>query len=54
LKAAAELWPEVFNAPSALEKKEAVVADMRRVRPVVETGYVVISIKHLLLVYKHI
>jgi phosphoglycolate phosphatase-like HAD superfamily hydrolase len=38
-KAATELWPEIFGAPEALEKKDRIVEDMRVVRPVVETGY---------------
>eukprot|EP00803_Ostreobium_quekettii_P000623 evm.model.scf_313EXC.3 EVM.evm.TU.scf_313EXC.3 scf_313EXC:25657-29939(-) len=38
-KAASKLWPELFNAQCALDKKDAVLEDMRAVRPVVETGY---------------
>lgn len=38
-KAAAQLWPDTMNSPAALEKKDSVIEDMRRVRPVVETGY---------------
>jgi hypothetical protein len=37
-KAAAKLWPELFASGEAQAKKEAVMEDMRTVRPVVETG----------------
>ncbi|EFN54892.1 hypothetical protein CHLNCDRAFT_24112 [Chlorella variabilis] len=38
-KAAAKLWPEVFQTPEAEARKEELVEKMRVVRPVVETGY---------------
>lgn len=34
-----ELWPEVFGAPGAEGEKPRVLDELRRVRPVVETGY---------------
>lgn len=34
-----ELWPEVFGAPGAEAEKPRVLDELRRVRPVVETGY---------------
>lgn len=37
--AAARLWPDLFSTPDAAAAKPRVLADMRVVRPVVETGY---------------
>jgi hypothetical protein len=37
-KAAAQLWPDIFNTGKAREKKDEVLEKMRHVRPVVETG----------------
>ena len=37
--AAAHLWPEEFSTDTAAAAKARVLADMRVVRPVVETGY---------------
>ena len=34
-----QLWPEIFDNEGALKEKERVVAQLRAVRPVVETGY---------------
>jgi phosphoglycolate phosphatase-like HAD superfamily hydrolase len=38
-QAAEALWPELFTTPAALARRDAVLAAMRVVRPVVETGY---------------
>ena len=38
-RAAQRLWPHLFSTPAALAERERVVEQMRRVRPVVETGY---------------
>lgn len=38
-KAAAKLWPEVFQTPEAEARQAELVEKMRVVRPVVETGY---------------
>lgn len=38
-RAAERLWPQLFATPAARAERERVVEDMRRVRPVVETGY---------------
>ncbi|EFJ53097.1 hypothetical protein VOLCADRAFT_101579 [Volvox carteri f. nagariensis] len=38
-KAAALLWPEIFQTPEAEARKNELVEKMRAVRPVVETGY---------------
>ena len=37
--AAAGLWPELFAGDDARAKKDSVLASMRAVRPVIETGY---------------
>lgn len=37
-QAASKLWPEIFTASTALEKKPEIIEKMRDVRPVVETG----------------
>ena len=37
-KAAARLWPDIFNTDNAQTKKDQIMQDMRTVRPVVETG----------------
>jgi hypothetical protein len=38
MQAASALWPELFNSPEAMERKDDIIEDMRAVRPVVETG----------------
>ena len=37
-QAAARVWPDIFNADQALQKKRAVLDQMREARPVIETG----------------
>lgn len=38
LKAASQLWPEIFDTDSARQQAERIISGMREVRPVVETG----------------
>jgi len=38
MQAATKVWPDIFGSSEALEKKEAVLCDMRTARPVIETG----------------
>jgi hypothetical protein len=38
-QAAEKLWPDVFATPAAAAQRGRVLEEMRRVRPVIETGY---------------